>query len=88
MVILDVPKFLPNRTIRWVRATIAPGEIVCKDDFIKREVQKIKAVQSSTPYSPNPDWTLGDMIVARMAARIIEKTSGGTDGPAPPGIIF
>jgi hypothetical protein len=44
MVVMDIPKLQPDRTVRLVRVTIRAGVVVCKDDPIRMELEKLKPI--------------------------------------------
>ena len=87
MVALDVPKQTPDRTVVWVRVTIADGHVVCKDDTVRREVEAIKPSLGPSGADPEPDWTLGRLCKQFMAARIVQQTSTANNRPIPNGVV-
>jgi hypothetical protein len=88
MVIMDVPKVMPNRTLQLVRVTISAGVVVCKDDTIRRKVEQLKPSHGPGGDDPEPDWTLARECKIFLAARIVEKTRSGNGGDPGPGVVL
>jgi hypothetical protein len=87
MVTLDVPKLMPDRTVQWVRVTLRDGLVICDDDYIRSEVEKLKPIGGPSGSDPNPAWTLARECKLWMAARIVEQTSNGNGQPPPDGVV-
>jgi len=87
MVVMDVPRLMPDRTMQLVRVTVSDGVVVCKDDYIRREVEALKPPGGPSGADPEPDWTLARECKLWMAARIVEHTKTGTDQPPRRGVV-
>ena len=87
MVIMDIPKLQPDRTVQWVRVTIRNGLVICKDDYIRREVEKLKPAGGYSGSDPNPAWTLARDCKLWMAARIVKQTPNGNGQPPGHGVV-
>ena len=86
MVAMDIPKLQPDRTVQWVRVTVSAGLVACKDDYIRREVEKLKPIGGPSGSDPEPDWTLAKECKRWLVARIVDQTRNGGDH-FPPGIV-
>ena len=83
MVVLDIPKLQPDRTVQWVRVTISAGAVRCADEAHPQSSGKAEAYGGPSGADPEPDWTLARECKLWMAARIVKQTSAG--GGQPPG---
>jgi hypothetical protein len=87
MVVMDIPKLMPDRTVQWVRVTVTSGHVVCPDDAIRRKVEALKPIHGPSGADPEPDWTLARRCALYMAARIVKQTPTGSNNPLPPGVV-
>ena len=63
MVVMDIPKLQPDRTVRLVRVTIRAGVVVYKDDPIRMEVEKLKPIGGPSGADPEPmPWAPGMLL--------------------------
>jgi len=81
MVILDVPRVMPDRKVHLVRVTLAYGEIICEDEWVKQEIEDLKPRCSSSGRCPDHEMALARLCEHWLRARIVEHVRYGTGGP-------
>jgi hypothetical protein len=72
MVILDVPRFMPDRKVHLVRVTLVYGEIICEDEWVKQEIEDLKP--SCDSFGPCPDH---EMALARLCEHWLRAPVAG-----------
>jgi hypothetical protein len=80
MVILDVPRVMPDRNVHLVRVTLAYGEIICEDEWVKQEIEDLKDSSSFSGSDPDHELALARLCERWLRARIIERIRYGTGG--------
>jgi hypothetical protein len=87
MVILDIPTVMSDRNVQLVRATLAYGEIICEDEWVKQEIEDLKSSGGFSGSCPDHELALARLCERWLRARIVERIRYGTAGPIPPNVV-